>query len=774
MLFLRNIFPDASREDTNKFIFDGTSFFSVGEGLPLKAVVLEDKRKSYNVSCVSHVNITLQDSGDNVAQLSQVLNVILKRAIGTELQQIGRNSYDKNKPVALQGDIANLIIVLPGYQTEIAYKMFQGKSRLVVGVDTMSKVISKKTALGVIQNEVGRGNSTEITNSQHKAAIKMKLVGTTVFTSYNNNAYVVESVDFAQNPLSTFTYRRRGAGKDAEEVQISYAQYVLDNHKVKINDVKQPLLRSSGRNKQKVFLVPELCLITDIEQKAKEKLPQICSVKPQDRVPRIKDLPTLLQNDKAKRIMEIFRMKVDSNLIEVKATTVPQPWLQMPGVQDFAPQKSWGPETGRDLKYTLKGDPRLVTCYAIFDPQGADLAKDYAIAISKDMEAKNAPMRIQVVPVQMDQNQDPIAALTQKVPQPKMPCMLLCILGDTKNKLYYGTVKEFSNKQGIISQCINLSKQRSKGEQKGTICGNIMKQILNKYGFLCWRANVARIAPSLKGRILMLIGVDVYHAKMRFVEKQDIYFQRRSVGAFVAIFINVNTGDYLTSNNVVEVKAKVELLCKAESDSDTSSVKSDGSSKNAAVEKQFEAPEITRADTLQKFVERALAEHKVTPDQIIVYRDGVGDSMLDAVSKTEVKQVQNACKSAKLIYAVAQKRIHTRFFVDAPGRGLGNPAAGTVLQEAVSSPNEFYLIPTKCTLSTVRPVRYILLWNDNAMPLNEFQSLTYGLCHVYPNWPDSITLPFPTQLAHKLAFLLGESVQSININPSLFKNYFYL
>jgi hypothetical protein len=107
------------------------------------------------------------------------------QAIGTELQQIGRNSYDKNKPVALSGDIANLIIVLPGYQTEIAYKKFGGKSRLVVGVDTMSKVISKKTALGVIQNEVGRGGSTEITQANHKSAIKMKLVGTTVFTSYD-------------------------------------------------------------------------------------------------------------------------------------------------------------------------------------------------------------------------------------------------------------------------------------------------------------------------------------------------------------------------------------------------------------------------------------------------------------------------------------------------------------------------------------------------------------------------------------------------------------
>jgi hypothetical protein len=121
-----------------------------------------------------------------------------------------------------------------------------------------------------------------------------------------------------------------------------------------------------------VFDVFSCCIVQSLifsEQKAKEKLPQICSVKPQDRVPRIKDLPVLLQNDKAKKIMEIFRMKVDSNLIEVKASTVPQPWLQMPGVQDFAPQKSWGPETGRDLKYTLKGDPRVVTCYAIFDQQ---------------------------------------------------------------------------------------------------------------------------------------------------------------------------------------------------------------------------------------------------------------------------------------------------------------------------------------------------------------------------------------------------------------------
>jgi aubergine-like protein len=100
---------------------------------------------------------------------------------------------------------------------------------------------------------------------------------------------------------------------------------------------------------------------------------------------------------------------------------------------------------------------------------------------------------------------------------------------------------------------------------------------------------------------------------------------------------------------------------------------------------------------------------------------------------------------------------------------------GTIIEEAVSNElNEFYLIPITCSLSTVRPVRYIVLHNDNTMPLVEFQSLTYGLCHVYPNWPDSITLPFPTQLAHKLAFLIGDSLQSSVVHKNLQSNYYYL
>jgi hypothetical protein len=223
--------------------------------------------------------------------------------------------------------------------------------------------------------------------------------------------------------------------------------------------------------------------LTFSDQKAKERLPQICSVKPPDRITRILDLPILLQKERAKAVMDTFKMKVQTELIAVKATSLPQPWLMMPGVGDFQPDRSWGPQTGRDLKYTLKQPPRVYTCYVIFDQQGADMAKDYATCITKDMDAKSSPMKVEIAPVQMAQNQDPIAALTAKVPQPKMPCMLLVFLGDAKHKLHYAMVKEFTNKQGIISQCLNVGKQRGKAEQKATICGNIMVFIFSSYSF---------------------------------------------------------------------------------------------------------------------------------------------------------------------------------------------------------------------------------------------------------------------------------------------------
>jgi len=271
--------------------------------------------------------------------------------------------------------------------------------------------------------------------------------------------------------------------------------------------------------------------------------------------------------------------------------------------------------------------------------------------------------------------------------------------------------------------------------------------------------------------------------KKRFLDKQNVYVQRRSIGAFVAVLINAaGQSQYKTSCFVIEVEARQELLCKAESDSDQSSVKSQESGKDRAADTILEAPEITRANTLQDFIQRACTEHggqggPLKPDHLVVYRDGVSDSQLEAVRTTEVQQAKNALRDTKLVYSVVQKRIHQRFLVEKSSGEVGNPWPGTVVDQDLGSEDypDFYLIPTKCSLSTVKPVHYILMHNDRAIPQKEFQALTYAMCHCYPNWTDSIKLPFPTQLAHKLAFQMGESqIPKPEIHKDLFKTYFYL
>lgn len=172
-----------------------------------------------------------------------------------------------------------------------------------------------------------------------------------------------------------------------------------------------------------------------------------------------------------------------------------------------------------------------------------------------------------------------------------------------------------------------------------------------------------------------------------------------------------------------------------------------------------------------------MKEHGVDPDVVVVYRDGVGDSQLDAVRTTEVIQVKEAARKAAFVYMVVQKRIHSRFMIERPSGEVGNPPTGTVIDKDCNNAvyPDFYLIPTRASSSTVKPVHYVILHDDRKIPVAQLQSLTFTMCHCYPNWADSIKLPFPTQLAHKLAYQMGEShIAKPEINAELHTTYFYL
>jgi len=195
-----------------------------------------------------------------------------------------------------------------------------------------------------------------------------------------------------------------------------------------------------------------------------------------------------------------------------------------------------------------------------------------------------------------------------------------------------------------------------------------------------------------------------------------------------------------------------------------------------------------------KFLKDALNSfNNKKPDIIIIYRDGVAESQLDDVSDKEIEQVIEALyelnikkEEIDLIYSVIQKRIHVRFLAKGSDNKFYNPPPGLVTEDGSikyegdnASSKSFYLIPTLCDLSTVKPVNFIMIQKEgvrNTISDRDFQNYTYFMCFLYPNWTDSIKTPFVTMMAHKSSYTLGESLppqQSI-IHDFLKRKLFFL
>jgi aubergine-like protein len=87
---------------------------------------------------------------------------------------------------------------------------------------------------------------------------------------------------------------------------------------------------------------------------------------------------------------------------------------------------------------------------------------------------------------------------------------------------------------------------------------------------------------------------------------------------------------------------------------------------------------------------------------------------------------------------------------------------------------DFFLIPQSVRQGTVNPVNFNVCVNTGlGLDMGKFQILTYMLCHLYYNWPGTVRVPAPVQYAHKLAFLVGQSLHRVP-NRGLDKLLFYL
>merc|ERR1712098_1004221 len=113
----------------------------------------------------------------------------------------------------------------------------------------------------------------------------------------------------------------------------------------------------------------------------------------------------------------------------------------------------------------------------------------------------------------------------------------------------------------------------------------------------------------------------------------------------------------------------------------------------------------------------------------------------------------------KFTYIIVNKKINTRI-MQMEGRNAVNPPSGTVVDDVVTLPEryDFFLVSQSVRQGTVNPTSYNVIKDNSGLKPGHLQKLTYKLTHLYYNWPGTVRVPAPCQYAHKLAFLVGESL----------------
>jgi hypothetical protein len=141
----------------------------------------------------------------------------------------------------------------------------------------------------------------------------------------------------------------------------------------------------------------------------------------------------------------------------------------------------------------------------------------------------------------------------------------------------------------------------------------------------------------------------------------------------------------------------------------------------------------------------------------------------------------------------------TRLFVEEKGAAF-NVKPGTVVDRNICDNNtEFYLVShdggqsksgtDTCryktnlnrTSESVLPPKYILAHHEVAedkkqvsLTMKDLQRLSFGLCHLYYNWPGPISCPAPLKYADKLAKLAAAAGLPSRPDNALATKLFYI
>ncbi|XP_032647113.1 piwi-like protein 1 [Chelonoidis abingdonii] len=697
--------------------FDGTILF-----LPKKlenkvTEVFSQTRNGENVK----ITITLTNELPPTSPTClQFYNIIFRRLLKImNLQQIGRNYYNPNDPISIPN---HRLMIWPGFTTSI----LQYETNIMLCTDVSHKVLRSETVWDFMYNLY-----KQVEEQRFRETCAKELIGLIVLTKYNNKTYRVDDIDWDSNPKCTF--------KKADGSEISFIDYYKMQYNQEITDLNQPVLVSQPKRRRgpgmpgPAVLIPELCYLTGLTDKMRsdfsvmKDLAVHTRLTPEQRQHEVGRLIDYIhRDDNVQKELRDWGLSFDSNLLSFTGRVVQAEKIHQAGkVFDYNPQfADWSKETRGAPLISVKP---LDNWLLIYTRRNYDAANALVQNLFKVTPAMGIQMNKAIMIEVDDRTEAYLRVLQQKVTSDTQ--IVVCLLSSNRKDKYDAIKKYLCTDCPTPSQCV-IARTLSKPQTVMAIATKIALQMNCKMGGELWSVEI-----PLKQ--VMIVGIDCYH---------DTTAGRRSIAGFVA---SLNQGMTRWFSRCVFQDRGQELV-----------------------------------DGLKVCLQAALRSwfscNNHMPSRIIVYRDGVGDGQLKTLVNYEVPQFLDCLKSVgkdynpRLTVIVVKKRVNTRFFAQAGGR-LQNPPPGTVIDVEVTRPEwyDFFIVSQAVRSGSVSPTHYNVIYDNSALKPDHMQRLTYKLCHMYYNWPGVIRVPAPCQYAHKLAFLVGQSIHR-EPNLSLSDRLYYL
>ncbi|XP_045030836.1 piwi-like protein Siwi isoform X2 [Daphnia magna] len=718
-----------------KYIFDGTLLYNtIRLTQPLE---LASRRNSDG----SDVKITFKLVGEiqkEDAIYSTVMNLILRRCMAMlNLVLIKRNYYDKEAKTDVPG---YPITIWPGYLTTIQHY----EQDYLLKLDTISKFLRRDTAHDVMDKI--RRRQADLTDYQSR--VKGELLGKIVMTGYNNKTYRIDDVDFDKNAQSKFYLRK-------EDREITYEEYYRTRYQQRIRYPLQALLmclpsrRDINRgNTEPIYLIAELCGMTGLtkEERLDFKLTKVVAnltgVTPDRRVATLMKFRRRLEGTpQIQQELRSWGLEFAKEPVPCKARILSTFPLMMGPTEIRVTNGDWGRNMQDKKMYASVNlnnwivlHPRATTdkirsfvkqIKTVGDPQGVHVSEPRYIALEGDRTTHY-----------IDGLRDQVANGQYNI--------VLCVLRSHRNDTYNAIKRETLCKDAsIISQVITEKNLNLDPGKLKSVATKVMIQMACKLGAEPWKLGKS----PLDTKKFMVIGYDTYHDAAN----------KKAVGAFVAS-INSSCTRY---NSSVKIH-----------------------SANEEISPSFRDHMLTALKAYYTANKQPPQSDLPLPQDIIIYRDGVGAGDIQTVLNVELQGIKDACREASTVFGkdynpgisfvIVSKRVTTRFFVDKRDR-QENPPCGTVVDNTVtlSERFDFFLVSQKVSQGTVSPINCNVIYNSSNLPPDFHQALAYALTHVYFNWAGTLRVPAPIQYAHKLAYLVGENIERVP-HEDLAKYPYYL